>query len=64
MSKEINRMDTFAYGSLLATALLVGAYMLTSGEAFTKGQEKTIVKHGCAEYNSKTGDFQWIKDIK
>jgi uncharacterized membrane protein (DUF485 family) len=64
MSKEINRADTFGYGLMLATVLLVGAYIFTADEAFTRGQEKTIVKHGCAEYNGKTGDFQWIKEDK
>lgn len=43
---------------LLALGLTVVGHMLTiiDHEPHTE-----IIKHGCAEYSSQTGEFQWLK---
>lgn len=53
-------MGKFIFGCVCA--LVFAIFIIVFNDA-KDGSD--IVKHGCAEYNSTTGDFQWIyKKVK
>jgi hypothetical protein len=46
---------TFTLG--LFFGILIGAFVAMG----VSQPNKLIIKHGCAQYNHVTGDFEWIK---
>ena len=45
--------------SLAMLALSLGVIIGLSISTIYSQENRQIVKHGCAEYNSTTGNFQW-----
>jgi hypothetical protein len=43
---------------VIATLVILGAIMLPQGIH----SDAYIIKHGCGEYNTTTGKFQWKKE--
>lgn len=33
---------------------------MAGGLIATKGHQKTAIEYNCAQYNSQTGDFEWV----
>ena len=51
----------------LIIGLLLGVLLISVADMVTDSQSgRVIVKHGCAQYNSTTGDFEWLEksDVK
>ena len=41
----------------LFLGIIIGCYIII----YFSEPDKAIVRHGCAQYNNITGDFEWIK---
>jgi len=54
-------MNEFTYG-ILSTVFIMGLSIVLILDITEP--HKRIIKHGCAEYDTQTGDFKWIKKEK
>jgi hypothetical protein len=45
---------------LLITAAGMFISFMAGGAISTKGHQKTAIENNCAQYNSQTGDFEWV----
>jgi len=47
-----------------ALGLFIGAVISTLVIISGSQPNKSVIKHGCAQYNPITGDFEWLKAVK
>ena len=55
-------MIEFVTGMLIGIASM--GFMAQAGWIDDTENHKTIVEHGCGEYNSSTSKFQWVQKEK